>query len=352
MKETMNSKERMQAAFALQKVDRVPITQGDCGSWVAARHNMSLADLYALDDLGVSLIVQGFKDMHLDSCEAGVGCIFGMVNAVGCPIDMTRIGSPVEVSACILDPDVDVPKLDKSKIKDLIANNEIVQKCIKQIKLVKEAVGDEKWIYAPMVGPFTAVNLMVGTEDYMVMMAEEDDNIPALMDYAVEFCAEIASQYIEAGVDSVYVADPNASGDLISQMMFDDVVMPAMQDFLSKIRNKKNVYLHICGHTTVRIPSLSQLDIEGFSSDHVVELKDMLAGFKGKLSPMGNIDPAGIMLMGTPEQVYEESYKLIEEAGLESGFILSLGCGLPAGSSIENLNMMMKASCDYAEKQQ
>ncbi len=351
MQETMNSRERIKAAFALQSVDRVPVTQGDCGSWIAARHNMSLEDLYALDDLGTSLVVEGFKDMELDTCEAGVGCIFGMVNAVGCPIDMSRVGSPVEVSPCIKDPDTDVPKLDKSKIRENILNNEILQKCIKQIQLVKAAVGDKKWIYAPMVGPFTAVNLMVGTEDFMVMMAEEDDNIPALMDYAIEFCAEVASIYFENGVDSVYVADPNASGDLISQMMFDDVVMPAMEEFIAKIRNKSNVYCHICGHTAARIPSIKTLDLQGFSIDVVVDMKDALDGLGGKMAAIGNIDPAGIMLMGTPEQVYDESYKLVELAGLGGGFILSLGCGLPAGSPIENLKMMHKAASDYAAAQ-
>jgi MtaA/CmuA family methyltransferase len=351
MKETMNSRERMQAAFALQPVDRVPVTQGDCGSWIAHRSDMSLADLYSLDDLGASLIVEAFQDMQLDTCEAGVGCIFGMVNAVGCPIDMSRIGAPVEVSPCIKDPAIDVPKLDKSKIKAHIANNELLQKCIRQIQLVKEAVGEEKWIYAPMVGPFTAVNLMVGTEDFMVMMAEEDENIPALIDYAVEFCAEVASLYFAHGVDSVYVADPNSSGDLISQTMFEDVVMPAMQDFIAQIRHKGNVYCHICGHTSVRLPSVSQLDIQGFSIDSVVDMQDTLAALSGKMAAIGNIDPSGMMLMGTPEQVYAESYRLVEMAGLEGGFILCLGCGLPAGSSLENLNMMHKAACDYAAAQ-
>ncbi len=58
----------------------------------------------------------------------------------------------------------------------------------------------------------------------------------------------------------------------------------------------------------------------------------------------GNLDPAGILLMGDKDKVYNESRKALEEGVLNNGyFILSSGCEVPNKTPPENIEAMMRA---------
>lgn len=352
MQETMSSRERMIATLEQKPVDRVPLMQTEGGVWVAADNDMSIKELLDLPDLGVELIIKSFKEMKMDACNANSGCWLGTLSAAGCPVHMDAKGSPVEVASFITDPDVDVPKLDKSKIKENIANDELLQKLLKQAKMVSEKVGDEMLIHVAIVAPFSAANIMVGTEDFMVMMADEDDNIDALMDYAIEYMAEVANQFYENGVDMVTIADPNSSGDMISQNMYEETVEPTVHAYIEKVKGPgRYIGYHICGHTTARLKTVLNMDIDMYSFDAVVEVKDALDVLGGKITCLGNMDPAGLMLMGTAEDVYKACYENAELAGLKGGYIMCPGCDIPAHSPMENIHMMHKAACDYADAQ-
>ena len=64
---------------------------------------------------------------------------------------------------------------------------------------------------------------------------------------------------------------------------------------------------------------------------------------------VGNINPAGTMLRGTPEDIYEETTKLLEKGKANGGGIIPCtGCELPAGSPLENVQAMKKAAEDFA----
>ena len=74
--------------------------------------------------------------------------------------------------------------------------------------------------------------------------------------------------------------------------------------------------------------------------------KALLALPKDKLI-LGNIDPAGIIRNGTPEQVKEETLKLLEKCGQYSNFVLSSGCDIPPMSPLENIQAFFDAASEY-----
>jgi len=64
---------------------------------------------------------------------------------------------------------------------------------------------------------------------------------------------------------------------------------------------------------------------------------------------VGNVDPSGVMALGTPEQVLEESRRAIEVLGKHGRFILSPGCTLPATTPPENVEAMMEAARSFGQ---
>lgn len=352
MLKEMTPKERINAAFAGEPIDHIPVTPFlEGGVWLMARENMSFNDLYKMDDLGVNMIVDAFLSMKSDLVMCGLGCWLGWLEAIGCPIDMNRIGSPIEMSPCFIDVAKNPPLLDKSSIRAQLENSELVQKMMQQTREIKKSVAQTHHVVFPIVAPFSAVSIMVGMNELMLLLAEAPEVVPDLCDYAVECCSEMANMACENGADIVLLSDPVASANLISLAMYEKFAAPYLDKVLEKIDKCDDVLLHICGKALDRIPSIKQMKkIKGFSIDSVIDLKQALDAAGQDLIIIGNVDPIGIMLQGTAEDVYRETYKCAEIAGMDGRLFLMPGCDLAAGTKEENILAMTKASLDYAAK--
>ena len=57
---------------------------------------------------------------------------------------------------------------------------------------------------------------------------------------------------------------------------------------------------------------------------------------------LGNIDPAGELMHGTPESVTEATQKLMAECGGYENFLPSTGCDVPPGARWENIYAFFK----------
>ena len=75
--------------------------------------------------------------------------------------------------------------------------------------------------------------------------------------------------------------------------------------------------------------------------------KDILAKVPSDTLVMGNIDPAGVLRMGTPESVREQTLKLMERCCKYDNFLLSSGCDIPPMTPWENIDAFFDAAKEY-----
>ena len=59
---------------------------------------------------------------------------------------------------------------------------------------------------------------------------------------------------------------------------------------------------------------------------------------------VGNIDPSGVLAMGTPALVEETTFKLLEIFADTPRFVLNAGCAIPPITPPENLRAMIRAA--------
>ncbi|MGE4577659.1 MAG: uroporphyrinogen decarboxylase family protein, partial [Candidatus Methanomethylophilaceae archaeon] len=153
---------------------------------------------------------------------------------------------------------------------------------------------------------------------------------------------------IEAGATVLWMADPTSSEDLISKEMFREYSYDAIGQVIKETKAYRDVpaFVHICGNSLNTMSLLKEIGTDCFSFDHAV---DPAAARKsaGKMSIMGNIDPVSVMMMGTPEKVKRESYRVIDAAGTEGGLILAPGCEMPLKTPDENAVMMGESARTY-----
>jgi uroporphyrinogen decarboxylase len=65
---------------------------------------------------------------------------------------------------------------------------------------------------------------------------------------------------------------------------------------------------------------------------------------KSRATFIGNIDPSGVLALGSPTDVERATRRLVEVFANTPRFILNAGCAIPAETPPENLRAMIRAA--------
>jgi len=82
--------------------------------------------------------------------------------------------------------------------------------------------------------------------------------------------------------------------------------------------------------------------------DWQVDIERMIKQIDRKIAARGNLNPAGNLLLGTPEDVMKEAEKVIKDAKGWEGLILGSGCDVARDTPPDNLKALVKASMKYS----
>ena len=349
---TMTSKERIYATMNFQPVDRPAVFPLEGSAWICKKHGLSYDDMFKLPDLGAQLLVDGFKEMNSDAIFVGGSAWMAWTQAFGGKVDASKVGGAIGVAPAFEDPASQIPELGDEEVREKLLGSYYVQCMIKQIKATKALVGDEIPLMAGHDGPLTACGMLVGIEKLMIGLGTREPWVPKLMDFAVQCLAIYADLLADAGADIINCCDPVSSGDMISMPMFKKTVFPALQKYHEKkVHKELPVLVHICGKAGGRVELVRDFGAKFFSVDSMVDMEDMLKKCDHKMVMVGNIDPSGVMMQGTAQDVYENTIKILELGKANGGGVIPCtGCELPADSPLENIQSMARAAADFAAK--
>jgi MtaA/CmuA family methyltransferase len=170
---------------------------------------------------------------------------------------------------------------------------------------------------------------------------------PAWVAELVQFCTEMAIAFaraqVEAGADIIGVGDAICSQ--IAPEMYRQFALPCEQRIFAAIREMGAVgRLHICGHTNRILPDMARSGAAIIDLDWMVDWGLAASLFGDEVAPCGNVDPVGVMLQGSPEDVRKAVLHCVRTGGTRS-FIMA-GCEIPDGTPDENLLALAQALCD------
>lgn len=255
--------------------------------------------------------------------------------------------NPVDTGVAFKDPEEEIPLLDKSTIRQKLEANEFVQNMLKQSRNVKKLVGDRKYLLGDIAGPFTMAAVMVGVQDFIMLIMDEPELVEQLLDFTTEVSSQMFKLLHENGCDIALPAEPVASGSMISGEMFEEWAIPSLKKLKDSLPEYKYFFTHVCGASLARVKPLRDAGINAFSGDYLVDLDNALTDADNKLVIMGNINPAGVLLTGSADEIYKEACERIKTAN-GRGHILATGCDMTADTPLENVKMLVKACKDLA----
>ncbi len=199
-------------------------------------------------------------------------------------------------------------------------------------------------------GPISTAGYLMGTENMLMMtMMGEDEIVKKLITKTADFVLQQQLKMIDAGATVMWMADPTSSQDLISPDMFDDYSFGPIKKVIMDTKEQYDVpaFLHICGNTTDILKRLPDTGCDCFSFDHAVDIAKAKKIAGRDIALMGNIDPVGMILQGSPENITRECYRMIDAAGRDGGYIIAPGCETPQASPDENVIAMGLSGINY-----
>jgi uroporphyrinogen decarboxylase len=172
-------------------------------------------------------------------------------------------------------------------------------------------------------------------------MRRDRDGALRILEFTETVFLNYVQGYIDQGVEIVQLAEPIASGDMISLEHFAKFAFPSFKRVIGVLHSKKvHIALHICGNINDRLDLIAETGTTYVSLDYKVDLRRAREKFDRRVAFMGNIDPVGILQQGTVEDVLAACRDCVERAGPGPGFILAPGCDLPPATPMENVRAM------------
>ncbi len=209
-------------------------------------------------------------------------------------------------------------------------------------RLLKEKVGDRLVIFGHCEGAFTCAAFLVGVEEFMKWCYRRPDMVQRTLEVTKEAAIAAADFAFDNGADYFVFGEPTAGPALLTPRFFEKFVLPVEQEIMKRVKGP--IVLHICGNTDPIMEMMCETGVAGISIEEKADLKRAVEiAHKRGVRVFGNVSSATTLFRGTPEEVYREAVRAIENGA----DFLCPGCGIAPHSPLENLIQLKKARDDY-----
>ena len=203
-------------------------------------------------------------------------------------------------------------------------------------------------VLAGMIGPFSLAARLLDVSEIMMDCYDDPDMVHTVLRKATDFLVTYAKAFKAAGADGVMMAEPVAG--LLSPALEEEFSSPYVKQIVDAVQDNGFVVIyHNCGDNVPKmLDSILSTGAAAYHFGNAVDMeRDILAKVPADTVVMGNIDPAGVLRMGTPERVREETLALLGRCAKYPNFVLSSGCDMPPLTPWENIDSFFEAVKQY-----
>lgn len=210
----------------------------------------------------------------------------------------------------------------------------IIQRLLNCQQPIEETGHEIKFAIAR--GPLNIASFLLGTTELMMGFMMDPENSHKLLETITQFTIDWLQHQKEVfpSIEGILVLD-----DIVGFIGDDECkefAVPYIKRIFEAFNSKLN-FFHNDAQGLISTPYLKEMGVHlfNFSFEHSMKEIRELAG--PEIALIGNLPPRDVLAAGTPEQVREETRKMIHEFGDKNRVIWSCGGGMPPGVSTENI---------------
>jgi uroporphyrinogen decarboxylase len=343
IQDQMTSNERMAAYFEGKEVDRLPaMPMIDSVGPRLIGENYRFKKLSAENQVLVQK--KAYELLGLDGLSIEYG-LHGIGQACGTVLAENE-KSAAHIAEHVLKDLKDVDNLDPDCV--LRKNDPWIDLCCTACEMLVEQMGDVVGTSASLTGPLTAAASIYPIPLLLKATRKQPELVHKLLRFSTDALIAVSEEFAKCGVD-IFICDPVASCEIISDKMYRELVLPYTKELAPAI-HKYGVAMgyHICGNTNKITADMLESGCDMLSVDVKVPLLRAKELGGEKVPIIGNVDPINTMMLGTPDEVYKEVMRDIEDcADSPNGYIVSTGCDIPVDAPMDNIYAFMEAVREY-----
>ncbi|MDP6044638.1 MAG: uroporphyrinogen decarboxylase family protein [Phycisphaerae bacterium] len=335
----MTGLERITAALKGEQADTVPIMLHNF--MMAARQAGLTQTQYRSDPQSIArAFIESVERYKYDGILVDIDTAT-LAGAVGVPVEyldddpaVCHVGCIDDLSAVASLPDPDV------------GADEHIQIWLEAVRLLADHFGDEICVRGNCdQGPFALACMMRGMQNWMMDLMDPgaEDNVLALLEYCTEATSQFVNLMSKTGAHVISNGDSPAGPSMISPAMYRQFGLPYEQRIVAVSHAAGLPYiLHICGDTSLILDDILETGADAMELDYKTDVTAACEKMAGKMCFVGNIDPSGVLGLGSVQDVERETVKLLDVFADNPRFILNAGCALPPETPSENIETMIK----------
>lgn len=340
----MNGYQRIAAAFRGEWPDKTPVMLHNF--MMAAREAGITMKAFRSDPRKLArAFIEAVERYRYDGIVVDVDTAT-LAGALGVPIDRPE-DQPAQLCGARLETLEEVDDLEPVDI----LNDRGVLVWLEGTRLLKRYFGEEVYLRGNCdQSPFTLASMVRGLEPWLLdlMNPGRHELVHRLLDY----CTSVTNQFVRlmaaTGVHMTSNGNSVAGPDLVSPAMFRTFALP-YDTRVAACSHELGLphTLHICGNTDKIIGDLLATGSDGFELDYKTNARLAFEAMKDRAVFLGNLDPSGVLALGTPQLVREKTTELLKVFAKTPRFVLNSGCAIPSMTPPENLRAMIQTAREF-----
>jgi len=210
----------------------------------------------------------------------------------------------------------------------------IIQRLVNYQKPIHEMGHEIKFAIAR--GPLNVASFLLGTTELMTGFMMDPDNSHKLLKTITQFTIQWIEYQKEMfpSIEGILVLD-----DIVGFIGDDECktyAIPYIKRIFNAIDSKLN-FFHNDAQGLISTPYVKDMgvDLYNFSFEHSMKEIRELAG--PKVALIGNLPPRDVLAAGKPDQVRDETRKMVRDFGDKNRVIWSCGGGMPQDVTTDNI---------------
>ncbi|MBR2131920.1 MAG: uroporphyrinogen decarboxylase family protein [Oscillospiraceae bacterium] len=202
-------------------------------------------------------------------------------------------------------------------------------------------------VLAGMIGPFSLAARLLDVTEIMMDCYDEPDMVHTVLEKTTAFLIEYAKAYKAIGAHGIMMAEPVAG--MLSPMLEEEFSAPYVKQIVDAVQDDEfAVIYHNCGDNVIRmIDSILTTGSMAYHFGNSIDMAEMLTHIPADTVAMGNVDPAGQFLGGTPESMRAVTLGVMEKCCSYPNFVISSGCDIPPIAPWANIDAFFEAVKTY-----
>ena len=198
------------------------------------------------------------------------------------------------------------------------------------------------------------VSVAVGIQDYWMGLIDAPRFIHEFHQRIQEYCLRELQVFAEAGADAIMVGLNLGmkSGPMCSPEMLEEFQYPCLRELIDTAAARgMAVWVHVDGNVAKMLPAFVDMGVDVVHPmepcDGVQDIGAVKQQYAGRLAFHGNIDVAGVLAHGTPDEVRADTVAHMERLGVGGGYVVGSSHDLNALIPLENFYAMRDAVLEY-----